>query len=61
MIIQHADDYATLRAAAYPPLADFADAMYWAARGDMRKLEAYNAQVEAVKLRFPKQVSFTAD
>ncbi len=54
MIIKHTEDVAALRRAAYPPLADFADAMYWQAQGDETKLSAYLAAVEAVKLRFPK-------
>lgn len=46
--------YAQKRRAEYPPLADFADAMYWAAQGDPSMLEAYNEKVAAVKTRYPK-------
>jgi hypothetical protein len=60
-IIQHTEDYAALRATAYPPLADFADAMYWAAKGDTTKLEAYHARVEAIKQRFPKPPAAAPD
>lgn len=42
------------RAAAYPPLQDFADAMYWQSRGDPTKMEAYLAACDAVKQQFPK-------
>lgn len=49
--------WAMERAEAYPPLADFADAMYWAAKGDMSKLNAYHAKVEAVKMAIPKTVT----
>jgi hypothetical protein len=35
-IIQHTEDYAALRATAYPPLADFADAMYHVLGGEGR-------------------------
>ena len=38
----------------YPPLADFADAMYWNSKGDSTKLEAYYAACEKVKTDNPK-------
>ena len=38
----------------YPPLSDFADAMYWASKGDSTKLDAYYAACEAVKKAYPK-------
>lgn len=49
--------YADKRRMAYPPLSEFADAMYWYAKGDSSKLDAYNAQVAAVKEQFPKPVT----
>lgn len=55
MIIDHVEDVASLRRAAYPPLAEFADAMYWQAQGDPTRLAAYNAQVAAVKAKYPKR------
>ena len=42
------------RAPAYPPLADFADAMYWNSKGDDSKLTAYYAACEKVKTDNPK-------
>lgn len=54
MIITHTEDVAALRRAAYPPLQDLADAIYWQSQGDNRPMERYNAAVEAVKERFPK-------
>lgn len=42
------------RAAAYPALKDFADAMYWHSRGDPSKLEAYFLACDNVKKQFPK-------
>lgn len=42
------------RYANYPPLHDFADAMYWASKGDESKLEIYLAKCDEVKNRFPK-------
>ena len=38
----------------YPPLADFADAMYWNSKGDSSKLTAYYAACEKVKSDNPK-------
>lgn len=54
MIIEHNEDYVERRKEEYPPLSEFADAMYWASRGDNSKLDAYNAKCEAVKLKYPK-------
>jgi hypothetical protein len=42
------------RAPEYPSLADLADAMYWASKGDNTKLDNYYAACEAVKLKYPK-------
>ncbi len=38
----------------YPPLADFADAMYWNSKGDSSKLTAYYAACEKIKSDYPK-------
>ena len=38
----------------YPPLEDFADAMYWNSKGDSSKLTAYYAACEKVKTDKPK-------
>ena len=38
----------------YPPLEDFADAMYWNSKGDSTKLEAYYAACEKIKTDNPK-------
>jgi hypothetical protein len=46
--------YQDERRMAYPPLSEFADAMYWQAQGDSSKMEAYMAAVDAVKAQFPK-------
>lgn len=54
MIIYHNEDVDQLRRAAYPPLADLADAMYWQSRGRDAKINEYNAAVEAVKKQYPK-------
>ncbi len=37
----------------YPPLSEFADAMYWNSKGDSTKLEAYYAACEKVKTDNP--------
>lgn len=42
------------RAAAYPSLASFADALYWSQRGDATKMEEYLVQCDKVKAAFPK-------
>lgn len=55
MKIKHGADYRAERAKAYPPLGDFADALYHHLhKGDSSKIEAYFAEVEAVKQKFKK-------
>jgi len=49
-----AKQYQRDRAPEYPSLADLADAMYWASKGDNTKLDNYYAACEAVKLKYPK-------
>ena len=46
--------YKALRSTEYPPIKDFADAMYWASKGDESKLQEYYAACEAVKEKYPK-------
>ena len=46
--------YQGKREIAYPPLEDFADAMYWNSKGDDSKLIEYYAACEAVKTKYPK-------
>ncbi len=46
--------YQYTRQGLYPPLGDFADAMYWNSKGDSTKLEAYYAACEKVKTDNPK-------
>ena len=46
--------YKSVREPLYPPLGDFADAMYWNSKGDSTKLEAYYAACEKVKTDNPK-------
>lgn len=38
----------------YPTLADFADAYYWAQKGDNTKMAAYIAACDQVKETYPK-------
>jgi hypothetical protein len=47
-------EYQRKRKNQYPPITDFADAMYWASRGDNSRLEAYYAACAAVKAQYPK-------
>jgi hypothetical protein len=46
--------YQELRASAYPRAADFADAYYWAQKGNLALMEAYLENCDAVKLLYPK-------
>ena len=46
--------YKGVRSQQYPPLTDFADAMYWNSKGDASKLTAYYAACEKVKTDNPK-------
>lgn len=52
--IVHTEDVSALRRAAYPPLEELADALYWQSQGDNTKMAAYLAKVKMVKERFPK-------
>ena len=47
-------EYQRLRAAEYPSLAEFADAYYWAQKGDNTLMDAYVAKCDAVKTKYPK-------
>ena len=42
------------RASEYPPIGDFADALYWKEKGDDSKWIAWLAAVAAVKEKYPK-------
>jgi len=43
------------RRAEYPPLVDFADAMYWSSKGDDSKLTSYYEKCDAIKTKYPKE------
>ena len=47
-------DYKELRAAEYPPLADFADAFVHLSLGSTAEMEAYTAKCVAVKEKYWK-------
>ena len=49
-----ATQYQRNRSPLYPPLADFADAYYWAQKGDDSKMTAYVADCAKVKADNPK-------
>ena len=49
-----AQEYARSRATEYPTLADFADAYYWAQKGDNTLMDAYVAKCDDVKTKYPK-------
>jgi len=57
MKIRHSTDYKRLRAQAYPPLAELADALVHQAAGNEQPLKDYVARCAAVKQRFPKPVA----
>lgn len=46
--------YKILRARAYPPLEDLADAIYWQTQGNTLPMTAYIAACAQVKLEYPK-------
>ena len=48
-IIHTEQSHAEMRAPAYPPITDLADAIYWQAKGDNTKMDAYIAKCDAVK------------
>jgi len=46
--------YQQKRAPEYPSLGDFADAYYWAQKGDDTLMNAYIAKCDAIKEKYPK-------
>lgn len=51
---QVAEDYQQQRRMGYPPLGDFADAIYWQSLGDDTKMCEYLTEVARVKALYPK-------
>ena len=49
-----AKQYQRDRQPEYPSLATFADAYYWAQKGDNTKMDEYVASCDAVKAKYPK-------
>ena len=49
-----ATQYQRDRAPEYPSLVTFADAYYWAQKGDNTKMDEYVAACDAVKTKYPK-------
>ena len=49
-----ATQYQRDRQPEYPSLATFADAYYWAQKGDNTKMDEYVASCDAVKSKYPK-------
>lgn len=54
--VELAKYYQQRRVEEYPPLSEFADAMYWQSQGDDTKMTAYLAACEAVKSKYPKDM-----
>jgi hypothetical protein len=46
--------YIAKRASGYPNVTDFADAYYWAQKGNTALMDAYVAKCDAIKLKYPK-------
>ena len=46
--------YIAKRASEYPPITEFADAYYWAQKGDTALMDAYVDKCDAIKLKYPK-------
>lgn len=61
MKIKHSSDYRERRRAEYPPLADFADAIYWAERGEPGRLQEYFEAIDQVKQKYPKVIAKTSE
>jgi len=49
-----ATQYQRDRAPEYPNIKQFADAYYWAQKGDNTKMDEYVAACDAVKAKYPK-------
>lgn len=47
-------EYQRIRGPEYPSLADFADAYYWAQKGDNTKMDEYILKCDEVKEKYPK-------
>lgn len=56
MKITHTEDYQKMRAREYPKAEVLADALYWQAKGDRTKMDAYLAACEVVKKRYPSYI-----
>jgi hypothetical protein len=54
--VELANYYQQLRVQEYPPLSEFADAMYWQSQGDDTKMTAYLTACADVKTRYPKDM-----
>lgn len=47
-------EYIRKRVAAYPPLSDLADALYWQDNGDDSQIKEYFQKCKTVKNQYPK-------
>ena len=56
MKITHTEDYQELRRREYPPIEDWADALYWQSKGNSTPMQAYFARVATVKEKYPKDL-----
>ena len=53
-VLCQAQEYKAKRAPEYPSVADLADGLYWASKGNSAKLNEYYAACDAVKAKYPK-------
>lgn len=56
-VMQAQESVIAARRAAYPPLEDLADALYWQAQGDDSQMIDYMVRCSKVKSNFPKSES----
>ena len=48
--------YKEFRLATYPSIGDQLDALYWARKGDTTELDALDAQIQQIKIDYPKNM-----
>ena len=48
--------YSEMRQRNYPSIGDQLDALYWARKGDTTELDALDAQIQQVKIDYPKNM-----
>lgn len=49
-------NYIEMRQKVYPSIGDQLDALYWARKGDTTELDALDAQIQQIKIDYPKNM-----